>query len=110
MTSAQIIDGKAIAASLRDNVAAEIKRRKITPGLAVILVGDDPASHVYVKNKIAACEKAGIRNFEHRLPASASKSDVLSLIALLNSHINVSGILLQLPLPASRRTVSGDVT
>ena len=97
--SAQIIDGKAIASTLRDDIAQEIKTLSFQPGLAVILVGDDPASHVYVKNKIKACEAAGIKSFEARLPEKATQAEVLSEIKAFNTNANVHGILLQLPLP-----------
>lgn len=98
------IDGKAISARLMDEISAEVQalqaqgRRK--PGLAVILVGDDPASQVYVGNKIKACEKCGIESFEHRLPADAAQNDIALLIEELNADEGVDGILLQLPLPA----------
>jgi methylenetetrahydrofolate dehydrogenase (NADP+)/methenyltetrahydrofolate cyclohydrolase len=103
MTAAQIIDGKAIAAALREQVAAEataLTAKGHTPGLAVILVGDDPASQVYVRNKIAACEKTGIRSFGHFLPAITIAADLLALVRTLNADPAVHGILLQLPLPA----------
>jgi len=98
---AQIIDGKAVAARLREGLAAEIKSKKLSPGLAVILVGDDPASHVYVRNKITACEKTGIKSFEHKLPATATKAQIAALISELNADSAVHGILMQLPLPDS---------
>ncbi|MGZ9109267.1 MAG: bifunctional methylenetetrahydrofolate dehydrogenase/methenyltetrahydrofolate cyclohydrolase FolD [Micavibrio sp.] len=97
-----VIDGKAIAASLRETVAVDAKRLSDSgrqPGLCVIMVGDNPASDVYVRNKIAACEKTGIRSFEHRLPASATQGDVEQLIRRLNTDEKVHGILLQLPVP-----------
>lgn len=100
--AAQVIDGKAIAARVREQVAKDaslLSAKGITPGLAVILVGDDPASQVYVKNKIATCEKTGIRSFGHFLPASTSAADLLALIKKLNNDSQVHGILLQLPLP-----------
>jgi methylenetetrahydrofolate dehydrogenase (NADP+)/methenyltetrahydrofolate cyclohydrolase len=101
--TAQIIDGKAIAAKVRAE-AAEAARalaaRGITPGLAVVLVGDDPASHVYVRNKTRACVEAGLRVFDHRLPATASEAEVLEQVASLNADRDVHGILVQLPLPA----------
>ena len=101
--AAQIIDGKAVAARLKEQVAvdaAALKARGVTPGLAVILVGDDAASQVYVRNKIATCEKTGIKSFGHFLPASTSAADLLDLIKKLNGDKTVHGILLQLPLPA----------
>ena len=100
--AAQVIDGKAIAARVREQVAKDaslLSAKGITAGLAVILVGDDPASQVYVKNKIATCEKTGIRSFGHFLPASTSAADLLALIKKLNNDSQVHGILLQLPLP-----------
>ncbi len=95
----QIIDGKAIAAQVKDEIAAETAKMERKPGLAVILVGDDPASHVYVRNKITACEKAGIKSYESRLPQMASQAEVAAEIEAFNSNANVDGILLQLPLP-----------
>lgn len=100
MTAARIIDGKSIAARLRADLAATIKQKNIRPGLAVILVGDDPASHVYVRNKITACESVGITSYEHRLPATAAADELRDLIGRLNRDPLVHGILLQLPLPA----------
>ena len=99
MSGAVIIDGKAVAARLRDELAAQIKQKKLSPGLAVILVGDDPASHVYVRNKITACEKTGIKSFEYKLPAASTKAQIAALIAQLNNDAQVHGILMQLPLP-----------
>jgi methylenetetrahydrofolate dehydrogenase (NADP+) / methenyltetrahydrofolate cyclohydrolase len=96
---ATVIDGKAIAASLRESIAAQVKSMKEKPGLAVILVGDDPASHVYVSHKIKACEQAGIRSIERRLPETATQNEVRKTIEELNADKNVHGILLQLPLP-----------
>lgn len=98
----QVIDGKAIAASLRETLAADTARLVAAgkrPGLAVIMVGDNPASDVYVRNKIAACEKTGIASFEHRLPAHATQAEVEQLIRRLNADDAVHGILLQLPVP-----------
>lgn len=98
----QIIDGKAVAARVKDEIAADVdtlKQQAIETGLAVILVGDDPASHVYVRNKIAACEKTGIKSIEHRVPADTSAEALKSIITDLNNDKNVHGILLQLPLP-----------
>lgn len=82
------------------NRVGEMKARGITPGLAVILVGDDPASQIYVGHKIKACAQAGITSFEHRLPANTSEADILTLISKLNNDETVHGILLQLPLPS----------
>jgi methylenetetrahydrofolate dehydrogenase (NADP+)/methenyltetrahydrofolate cyclohydrolase len=101
---AAIIDGKAIAADLRQRVAAEAARVKrdhgLVPGLAVVLVGNDPASEVYVRNKARQTEAAGMASFEHRLPADTAQADLLALIARLNADPAVHGILVQLPLPA----------
>ncbi|MFN2308919.1 MAG: bifunctional methylenetetrahydrofolate dehydrogenase/methenyltetrahydrofolate cyclohydrolase FolD [Gammaproteobacteria bacterium] len=102
--TAQLIDGKAIAAELRDTVRVQVKARVTrglrTPGLAVILVGADPASEVYVRNKRKACEAAGIHSFAHDLPAETAQDQVLALIDRLNADPQVDGILVQLPLPA----------
>lgn len=98
--TARIIDGKAIAADLRGKVAAAIARLGgPPPGLAVVLVGQSPASEVYVKSKSKAVAEAGMRPFDHKLPASASEAEVLSLIGKLNADPAVNGILVQLPLP-----------
>lgn len=106
--SAKIIDGKIIAADLRARVAAEVERVKrdhgLTPGLAVVLVGNDPASEVYVRNKAKQTEAAGMASFEHKLPADTPQKDLLALIAKLNADANVHGILVQLPLPAGLDT------
>jgi methylenetetrahydrofolate dehydrogenase (NADP+)/methenyltetrahydrofolate cyclohydrolase len=101
--SARIIDGKAVAASLRTGLKARVRalveRQGSPPGLAVILVGEDPASAVYVRNKIRACEAVGIRSFSHRLPVEVTTQDLVSLIEQLNADDGVNGILVQLPLP-----------
>ena len=103
MTDAALIDGKAHAARLRENVAAEVGRLKadhgLTPALAVVLVGEDPASQVYVGAKGRQTTEAGMDSIEHRLPASASQDELLDLIATLNADPAVHGILVQLPLP-----------
>ena len=103
MNSARLIDGKAAAAQvllqLRDEVSA-LKATGIAPALAVILVGEDPASQVYVRNKVLRAEEVGIRSLEYRLPADTREAEVLALIARLNADPSVHGILLQLPLPA----------
>jgi methylenetetrahydrofolate dehydrogenase (NADP+)/methenyltetrahydrofolate cyclohydrolase len=99
----QIIDGKSCSAALRAAVketTASLKSRGIQPGLATILVGDDPASHVYVSAKIKACSELGIQSFHHPLPASSTESEIISLITRLNADERVHGILLQLPLPS----------
>ncbi|TXJ30029.1 MAG: bifunctional methylenetetrahydrofolate dehydrogenase/methenyltetrahydrofolate cyclohydrolase FolD [Afipia sp.] len=101
--TAKIIDGKIIAADLRARVADEVARVKrdhgLTPGLAVVLVGNDPASEVYVRNKARQTEAAGMASFEHKLAADTPQKDLLALIAKLNADPNVHGILVQLPLP-----------
>lgn len=98
----QIIDGKRIAEELRNQIAEEtatLKERGITPGLAVVLVGSDPASQVYVRMKRTACAKAGIAAFDHDLPATTSEDELMALVAKLNADPAVHGILVQLPLP-----------
>ncbi len=101
--SAEIIDGKVFAAGLRSRIAAEVARlgsdHGITPGLAVVLVGDDPASAVYVGAKGRATREAGMHSAEHRLPADTAEADLLALIGRLNSDPAIHGILVQLPLP-----------
>ncbi len=100
--SAQILDGKAISASIRERVRAEVERLKargIVPGLAVVLVGENPASKVYVGQKEKACLSAGFASFLHRLPASTSQHELLELVDGLNRDPSVHGILVQLPLP-----------
>lgn len=103
MSTADIIDGKAIAKALRAELKIEVdamaKARNMRPGLAVILVGDDPASHVYVRNKIKACEDVGLQSFEVRLPQKAAQAEVMAEIQAFNSNDNIHGILLQLPVP-----------
>ncbi|MEE3322954.1 MAG: tetrahydrofolate dehydrogenase/cyclohydrolase catalytic domain-containing protein, partial [Pseudomonadota bacterium] len=96
---AKIIDGKAIATNLNGQLQNEVAALSFVPGLAVVLVGDDPASQVYVRGKIKACDKVGIKSFEHRLPANATQDDIAACIDALNADENVNGILLQLPLP-----------
>jgi methylenetetrahydrofolate dehydrogenase (NADP+)/methenyltetrahydrofolate cyclohydrolase len=100
--TARIIDGKALALATRAALVPRIRALAAagcTPGLAVILVGDDPASAVYVRNKVKACEEVGIRSFFARLPAQAREAELLDEIARLNAHPQVHGILVQLPLP-----------
>lgn len=101
--TAKVIDGKAFAARVRAQVATHVAALKdshgITPGLAVVLVGEDPASQVYVKNKHASTIEVGMNSFEHRLPAHTSEADLLALVARLNNDPAVHGILVQLPLP-----------
>ena len=102
--SAQIIDGKAFAAALRARIATHVPAFRAAtgraPGLAVVLVGEDPASQVYVRNKGKATREAGMESFEHRPPADVPQDDLLALIAELNADPAVDGILVQLPLPA----------
>lgn len=99
---ASIIDGKAIAAQMRKDIAVEaaaLAEKSVTPGLAVVLVGDDPASRVYVSMKEKACAETGIFSDEHKLSAKTSESDLLKLIDKLNHDARIDGILVQLPLP-----------
>ncbi|WP_337881563.1 bifunctional methylenetetrahydrofolate dehydrogenase/methenyltetrahydrofolate cyclohydrolase FolD [Rheinheimera sp.] len=102
--AAQIIDGKAVAQSTRNQVAARVQQRlaagKRAPGLAVVLVGLDAASQVYVGSKRKACEEVGFESFSYDLPASTSQQDLMALIDTLNADPKVDGILVQLPLPA----------
>ena len=95
-----IIDGKAAAATLRTEVAAGVAGLSRAPGLAVVLVGEDPASAVYVRSKGKACREAGMLSFEHKLPVDTSEDDLLILVRQLNEDDAVDGILVQLPLPA----------
>ncbi|TKD21812.1 bifunctional methylenetetrahydrofolate dehydrogenase/methenyltetrahydrofolate cyclohydrolase FolD [Rhodobacter capsulatus] len=101
--SAKILDGKAFAAKVRAQVAAHVARLQetngLTPGLAVVLVGEDPASQVYVKNKGIQTREVGMKSYEHKLSAETSEADLLALIARLNADPSVHGILVQLPLP-----------
>jgi methylenetetrahydrofolate dehydrogenase (NADP+) / methenyltetrahydrofolate cyclohydrolase len=100
---ARLIDGKALAQQVRDRLAIEsaavLAKTGIKPGLATILVGDDPASHQYVKSKQKACEAAGIYIDDHKLPASTTQAELLSLIEKMNADPKIHGILVQLPLP-----------
>ncbi|CEP66079.1 Tetrahydrofolate dehydrogenase/cyclohydrolase [Moorella glycerini] len=112
---AQILDGKQIAAEVREEVKQEVARLKeqgITPGLAVVLVGDDPASQVYVRNKHRACEEVGIYSVVHRLPAETTQAQLLDLIKQLNNDPQIHGILVQLPLPGhiDEKTVIDTIT
>lgn len=101
--TAKIIDGKAVAGEVRRSVAQEVAQLRqahgIQPGLAVVLVGNDPASEVYVGSKARGTVEVGMRSFEHRLPAETSQAELLALIARLNADNLVDGILVQLPLP-----------
>ncbi len=99
---AKIIDGKVISQAVKDEVAAEVavlKNKGVTPGLAVIIVGDDPASRVYVNNKKKACEQLGMFSVEYTMPANTTEEELLSLIKDLNCDPQINGILCQLPLP-----------
>ena len=102
--TAEVLDGKAIAADLRRRVAGVVAARvaagRRAPGLATVLVGDDPASHIYVGNKRKACEEAGIRSIHHELPGDVSGVDLVALVAGLDRDPEVDGILVQMPLPA----------
>ena len=101
--TARIIDGKTIAAALRARIAAEVARLQaahhLGPGIAVVQVGDNPASSVYVKSKSKAVAEAGMRAFDHKLPETVSEAELLMLIGTLNADPRVNGILVQLPLP-----------
>jgi methylenetetrahydrofolate dehydrogenase (NADP+) / methenyltetrahydrofolate cyclohydrolase len=100
--SAKILDGKALAARIKGELAQTVTAlgaRGIEPGLAVVLVGEDPASQIYVRNKTTSCAQAGIRTFDHRLPATTPQSELLALVKKLNADPAVDGILIQLPLP-----------
>jgi methylenetetrahydrofolate dehydrogenase (NADP+)/methenyltetrahydrofolate cyclohydrolase len=101
--AAHLLDGKALAQAVRDKIAQEaaglLARTGVIPGLAAILVGDDPASHLYVKNKQKACEAVGIHVADYKLPSSTSQADLLALIDKVNHDPHIHGILVQLPLP-----------
>src|ERR1035437_467354 len=101
--SARIIDGKTISADLRGKVTDAVHRlrrdRGLVPGLAVVLVGGNPASKVYVRNKSKAVTEAGLQSFDQQLPENGSEAELLDLIGLLNADEKVNGILVQLPLP-----------
>ncbi|MCI2807529.1 bifunctional methylenetetrahydrofolate dehydrogenase/methenyltetrahydrofolate cyclohydrolase FolD [Eoetvoesiella caeni] len=101
--TARIIDGKALSAAIKADVAqrvVQLKKQGITPGLAVVLVGEDPASHVYVRNKAAACEKAGLYSRVVRLAADVPEEQLLNTVRELNADSTIHGILVQLPLPS----------
>ncbi|MFG1428285.1 bifunctional methylenetetrahydrofolate dehydrogenase/methenyltetrahydrofolate cyclohydrolase FolD [Roseixanthobacter glucoisosaccharinicivorans] len=104
MIETKLIDGKAFAADLRARIAVEVAdlaaRAGVKPGLAVVLVGEDPASQVYVRNKAAQTAEAGMASFEFKLPVETAEADLLALVAKLNADPAVHGILVQLPLPA----------
>ena len=99
----QIIDGKKVSANVKERVRLEcerlVKEHGVTPGLAVVIVGDDPASRVYVNNKKKACELVGFKSEEYALPAETTQEELLSLIDTLNNKDDINGILVQLPLP-----------
>ena len=100
--TAQLIDGKAIAAGLRADVAERVKRlaqRGVKPGLAVVLVGEDPASGVYVRNKVQACQDTGVFSVLEKYPASMTEDELLARVAALNANPAIHGILVQMPLP-----------
>ncbi|MDP3835198.1 MAG: bifunctional methylenetetrahydrofolate dehydrogenase/methenyltetrahydrofolate cyclohydrolase FolD [Hydrogenophaga sp.] len=101
--TAQLIDGNALSRQLRADVTARVtalKARGITPGLAVVLVGDNPASQVYVRNKVKACEDTGMHSVLERWPATLSEAELLARVDALNADATIHGILVQLPLPA----------
>ena len=97
--SAERIDGKVVAEALRGKVAEAVQAITVRPGLAVVLIGQDPASQVYVRNKVKACQEAGIESFHHVLAEDTSQADLLALLDTLNADPAVHGILVQLPLP-----------
>jgi methylenetetrahydrofolate dehydrogenase (NADP+)/methenyltetrahydrofolate cyclohydrolase len=103
LTQTQIIDGKAFAAGLTAKIAADVGKLRaeqgLQPGLAVVLVGEDPASQVYVRNKAKQTVLVGMQSFEHKLPADTAQQDLIALVAALNADASVHGILVQLPLP-----------
>ena len=103
MSEARIIDGKAFAAGLRARIAEDVAKLKalhrLQPGLAVVLVGEDPASQIYVTSKGQQTKEAGMHSEEHRLPADASLDQIVALVKTLNADRNIHGILVQLPLP-----------
>lgn len=96
---ANIIDGKAVSAAVKEQIKEEIAREGLEIGLAVVIVGDDPASRVYVNNKKKACEFCGIKSYEYALPEDTTEEELLELIDTLNGDAKVNGILVQLPLP-----------
>ncbi len=99
----KILDGKALSNKIKDKVSQEVKELKakgLTPGLAVVVVGDDPASHTYVRMKQKACESTGIYSIIHKMPLDISEEKILETIKMMNKNPNVNGILVQLPLPS----------
>lgn len=113
ISPAQLLDGKRLAASVQEEVRQAVEglvaSGKRAPGLAIVLVGDDPASHVYVRNKSKTCEKVGIVYYDHSLPATVSGEVLLDLIRQLNADARVDGILVQLPLPGALRAYEAQV-
>jgi methylenetetrahydrofolate dehydrogenase (NADP+)/methenyltetrahydrofolate cyclohydrolase len=111
--AARLIDGKGLAQEIRERIAKDVAelhaRSGIKPGLAAILVGDDPASRLYVKNKQKACDAAGIYVDEHKLPANTTQAELLALIDKVNADPKVHGILVQLPLPKQIDTPTGSI-
>ncbi len=105
----EILDGKALSEKIKDSLKTQIDNfknsTKVTPGLAVILVGDDPASHTYVGMKAKACEKVGIYGITHKMPIDISESDILATVRMINENPRIHGLLIQLPLPAHIDTV-----
>ena len=97
--TAQIIDGKAVAQAIRARTKEAVQKLRRAPALAVVMVGENPASAVYVRNKVRACNEVGITSIEHRLPATCSDETLLDVIRTLNNDPCVDGILVQLPLP-----------
>ena len=104
MARAEVIDGKAVASAVRERVRSQVAelvaQRGVTPGLATVLIGDDPASHIYVRGKIKACEEAGMESFHRELAADVTQDQLLEVLEELNFDDAVHGILLQLPVPA----------
>lgn len=101
--NAKLIDGKKVSAAIREKLKAEVAalhNSGITPGLAVVIVGDDPASHIYVRNKVKTCAELGIYSVKHELAANTAQEELMELIRHLNSREDIHGILVQMPLPA----------
>ena len=99
MKQMKIVDGKAIATRLREDLKEKIQKASVIPGLAVVIVGNDPASQIYVRNKIKACGELGIRSYSYELPETATQEEVEALLDTLAQNEEIDGILLQLPLP-----------
>lgn len=95
----KLLDGKALAAKMRAQIKADIESAKIVPGLAVVIVGEDPASKIYVRNKIKACADVGMRSFSYELPATVSQKELEDLLDTISADDAIHGVLLQLPLP-----------